>query len=114
MKIGLAPTMDLMARLPGLPTGLSVEVAHCATRIACSISSRLGALNTCIPRSLVFGTLISDRPGVALHIGFRTPNPQSIHAVDGHAWVSLNGNNVLDERTDEDLVESTRIEIHRG
>lgn len=41
------------------------------------------------------GTLLADRPGVTLCIGFRT-NLDGDGLADGHAWVSYAGNNVSD------------------
>lgn len=60
-----------------------------ATRVAWRTSRLLGlfgGLDSCLVRSLVLGTLLSDRPGVFIHLGFRPGEADT----EGHAWVSIN------------------------
>jgi len=74
-----------------LPERADVEEAKRATLLACRLLGRLGMLNSCLTRSLVLGSLISDRPGVVINFGFR-PNDT---VTEGHAWISC-GQQVLE------------------
>ncbi len=82
--------------LPLLPSRIPVKVARQAAYRACRLVSRLypAFQNTCITRSLVFATLISDREQVVIHIGFRSGNDRGHRTAEGHAWVTLDGNSV--------------------
>lgn len=71
----------------------SVDRLTRATVRATSRWSRwFGGLDTCLIRSLVLGALLGDRTGVALNIGFK-PGEEKL-AVDGHAWVTIEGSPV--------------------
>jgi len=84
----VARRMTALARLPGNVSG---EAAVLAARRAASWWSRLaGGLDSCLVRCLVVGTLLSDRPGIVLHLGFRAATGAgSPH--DGHAWLTREG-----------------------
>ena len=74
-------------------------------------------LDSCLVRSLVVGTILSDQPGVTLHIGFRPgQGDDALH--EGHAWVTFNGNPVIAQdtpsRCDGDYVSVMTIPIVRG
>jgi hypothetical protein len=73
-----------------------------AAQRACSRWARwFGGIDTCLTRSLVAGALLAKRHEVVLHVGFR-PTQQGAEAVDGHAWLVVDGVAVeltgLDER----------------
>jgi len=80
---------DQMCRSRWLVSGIAPDQAHRAARLACRcVWLVLGGLNTCLTRSLVAGALLSDRPDVMLHIGFR-PSTDPTKQLDGHAWLSI-------------------------
>ena len=64
-------------------------VARAAARATARWSRWFGGLDTCLTRSLVLGSMLKDREGVALVIGFRSDDNHD--AVAGHAWVAVNG-----------------------
>ena len=62
-----------------------------AAQRACGRWARwFGGLDTCLTRSLVAGALLAGDHEVVLHVGFR-PTEQGAAAVDGHAWVVVDG-----------------------
>jgi hypothetical protein len=87
-----APLPDVVDRLlagKDLPRGADPET----TWIAAARGSRLraswrGGLDTCLVRALVAGTLLADRGGVVLHVGF-CPDPCGTPRALGHAWLSV-------------------------
>jgi hypothetical protein len=91
------PVYTVLQRLTSrrlLPKRLTVEQARCGADRACRFVKRYRPLDdSCLVRALVLGTLLSDRRGVELHIGFRPPMDGQKFAA-GHAWVSVNGINV--------------------
>jgi hypothetical protein len=95
-----------LSRWPGLLKQVDVGRAQCAAARACRILSRwTGTLDTCLTRSLVAGTLLADRTGVELHIGFKAPEGEDA-VFDGHAWITVEGkcaNEGCDSETQEDL-----------
>lgn len=68
-----------------LPTDITPSTAIRVTARTCRLVGLLGMLNSCLIRSLVLGSLVSDRPGVKIHFGFRRRSADT----EGHAWVSL-------------------------
>jgi hypothetical protein len=71
-----------------------------AAQRACSRYARwFGGLDTCLTRSLVAGALLAGSHEVVLHVGFR-PSAVGAEAVDGHAWLVVDG----------EVVESTGLE----
>ena len=62
-----------------------------AAQRACGRWARwFGGLDTCLTRSLVAGALLAADHEVVLHVGFR-PTEQGAAAVDGHAWLVVDG-----------------------
>lgn len=77
--------------LGSLPRGVDPDAAWVAAARGSRYRSRWrGGLDTCLVRALVAGTMVADRDGVVLHVGFR-PDPCGVARVDGHAWVSVDG-----------------------
>jgi hypothetical protein len=75
-----------------------------AAQRACGRWARwFGGLDTCLTRSLVAGALLAGRREVVLHVGFR-PSEAGAAAVDGHAWL----------RVDGEVVESTGLDHDHG
>ena len=73
-----------------LPRGLTPAEAEWLTLKACSVASRLPRVFTsCIVRSLVAATLLSDSEGVEMHIGFRDSAERNPGDSLGHAWVTM-------------------------
>ena len=111
------PLPKVIARLETLrwlPCGADAEAARRATLRACRRLARwTGALDTCLIRALVLGALLADREGVVLHLGFR-PGNAGAGSADGHAWLTLNGEPILDPETGgAAYVESLRLPIRR-
>ena len=62
-----------------------------AAQRACNRWGRwFGGINTCLTRSLVAGALLAGGHEVVLHVGFR-PTDRGPEAVDGHAWLVVDG-----------------------
>lgn len=72
-------------------------LAYRATRLTGLIP---GFANTCLVRSLVAATLLSDLDDVFLQVGFRV-NHAGLQGADGHAWVTCAGRNVTDDQSAE-------------
>jgi len=71
-----------------------VEDAVRAAQRACNRWARwFGGIDTCLTRSLVAGGLLAGSRDVVLHVGFR-PSDQGVEAVDGHAWLVVDGERV--------------------
>lgn len=70
-----------------LPQGSDSSTAARAASRASRLLGLFGQLDSCLIRSLVLGSLLSDRPGVLIHFGFRAGDRDT----EGHAWISLNG-----------------------
>jgi len=67
-----------------------VEALQAAQR-ACNRWARwFGGLDSCLTRSLVAGALLAESHEVVLHVGFR-PSDQGAKAIDGHAWLVVDG-----------------------
>ena len=68
------------------PSGARLATARAARRLGWIP----GLLTTCLPRSLVTGTLLSDRDDVELVIGIRRGD-ETRSPIDGHAWIVVAG-----------------------
>ena len=106
-----------LCRSMGLPVGVTPELAERVTVRAARYLGRLPKMqDTCLVRSLVVGCLLSDQPGVLLHLGFRPGQGDALH--EGHAWVTVDGNPVISQdvprRNDGNYVSVTTIPIIRG
>lgn len=76
---------------------LDMDRAICgARRAALRGEIWFGWLNSCLSKSIALLGLLGGQDGLRLHIGFRAGNNgQGLH--EGHAWVSLNGELLLDD-----------------
>jgi hypothetical protein len=95
-----------------------LDQAVSASRRACGRYARwFGGLDTCLTRSLVAGALLSASREVVLHIGFR-PTEVGADAVDGHAWLVVDGETVeltgLDHRHEEPYSSSLQLPMGRS
>ena len=95
---------------------LTLDHARCLSVYACKVMKVFGLLGSCIVESLVASTLMRDRKGICLHIGFRPNREGEETRVQGHAWVSCAGRNITDPTSDKlddepGFTESTRITI---
>ena len=95
------------------PQNMPVQRAYCFTKYACKIVQRMGLLGSCVIESIVLSTLICDQRNVSIHIGFRSIEKGHTKPVDGHAWVSYQGQNISDPpvSSKQDFTESTCIKI---
>jgi hypothetical protein len=87
-----------------------------ATHRAGRVVAAFRGLDTCLTRSLVLATLLSDRDGVRLHVGFRA-GPDDASMPEGHAWITLDGVNVSDlspNSADQPFTETRVITVSRG
>jgi hypothetical protein len=93
---GLPEIVTLMTRSARLPSGIPPSEALDTARATCALLGRIGLTqNTCLTRSLVAGTLLSDREGVVLHVSY--PVVQNGHVTEpGHAWLTM-GARMLDQ-----------------
>ena len=67
-----------------------VEALRAAQRVCSRWARWFGGLDSCLTRSLVAGALLAGSHEVVLHVGFR-PTDQGAEAVDGHAWLVVDG-----------------------
>ncbi len=82
--------------------------ARVAAGRACSLFCRLfGGLDSCLTRSLVAGAMLSAAHEVLLHVGFR-PGSREV-PLDGHAWLTVDGERLDLERPDEDVRPYTEV-----
>jgi hypothetical protein len=104
----------------GKVSGAGVGVPHDAVRAsqrACGRYVRwFGGLDTCLTRALVAGALLSGTREVVLHVGFR-PTQVGAAAVDGHAWLVVDGEVVeltgLDHRHEEPYSSTLQLPMRR-
>jgi len=89
----IARLLETLTARAGLPVGQAPARCRCAAARASRLLGGLGRLDSCIVRSLVVAVLLSDRPGVRLHVGFGShePGDGGQAEVVGHAWVTLDG-----------------------
>jgi hypothetical protein len=79
------------ASLLALPRAVQPDAAHHATVRACIRGARwLQLRDTCLVRSIVLGSLLSDNEGVQLHVGFASQGSNR-RPLEGHAWVTVGG-----------------------
>lgn len=93
----LPQTLDAMCRLRGLPSSIGAGEGHRAVERAASRLRRFGLTDTCLIRSLALATLLADGDDVQLHLGF-LPASSSEALLSGHAWVTLGGRALPDDR----------------
>jgi len=93
----LPQTLDSMCRLGGLPSSVDEGEGHRSVERAASRLGRFGLTDTCLIRSLALAALLADGDDVQLHLGFR-PSGSSEALLSGHAWVSLGGRTLPDDR----------------
>jgi hypothetical protein len=90
------PLPSLVAEMsrhqPRLGRHSADRLGRATVRATARWSRWFGGFDTCLVRSLVLGTLLADRTGVALNIGFKPGEDQL--SVDGHAWVTVDGSPV--------------------
>jgi hypothetical protein len=80
---------EMARRGPRSPEIAADRLAWAAGRATARWARWFGGLDTCLTRSLVTGSLLSGHGEVVLHLGFRPGEADD--AVDGHAWITLNG-----------------------
>ena len=110
-EASIPTVVQRLAALPGLPLRVRpAEAARAAGRACLAVQRMAGGLNSCLTRSLVAAALLSDQEGVVLHLGFRPGGGEA----NGHAWVSMRGENVTDpEDGGAALTESLRLAVRR-
>jgi hypothetical protein len=91
------------ARAIGPGVGDPAAAVRAAQRACARWARWFGGLDSCLTRSLVAGALLAGRHEVVLHVGFR-PSQAGAAAVDGHAWL----------RVDGELVELTGLDHDHG
>ena len=85
------PLPEVVAALGTRGSGLAVEDAVRAAQRACNRWGRwFDGLDTCLTRSLTAGALLAGDHEVVLQVGFR-PTDVGAEAVDGHAWLLVDG-----------------------
>ena len=90
-SVKVEPIPKVIERLGVRGRGIAVDDAIRAAQRACGRWARwFGGLDTCLTRSLVAGALLAGSHEVVLHVGFR-PTDQGAEAVDGHAWLVVDG-----------------------
>ena len=108
------PAVVAAVRARAIGSGVSdPKAAVRAAQRACGRWARwFGGLDSCLTRSLVAGALLAGRHEVVLHVGFR-PTQQGADAVDGHAWLVVDGTAVeltgLDARPGEPYSSSLQL-----
>ena len=103
---------QMVARLHAkrfLPRKVSPAEAEVATlRAGARMARWFSVYDTCLVRSLVLGALLSDQQGVRLHIGFRR-GIDPVGPVEGHAWISLQGEGMLDSGVEDGGYKETLV-----
>ncbi len=113
--VPLPVTIARLCASRGLPRRVGAAEGRRATRRACSrLARHLGALDSCLIRSLVLGSLLADQEKVRLHIGLRK-KADSGDPLAGHAWVTLAGLPVLPETdSGEPFLEIHTVALERS
>ena len=89
-RLPVPEVVEEISRLSGGGQGHRIQRLEAATARAIGRWRRwLGGVDTCLTRSLVLGGLLVGRGEVALNLGFRPGEEES--ALDGHAWVTIDG-----------------------
>ena len=108
-RIKNEPLDQLLTRLCNtrwLPTDVELNKAVDATILSGKIVAKLGRLNSCVTRSLVLATILSDRSNISIQIGFRSPH---MHGVEGHAWVLVDNKPIEFSRGETRFIQSHQI-----
>lgn len=94
----LNTVVDTLSRRRWQPSGLEPQIARCAALRASRYLARFRRKDdTCLVRALVLSSLLSDQPGVLLHIGFRSASDGG-SLIAGHAWVTVGDVDVSGDR----------------
>ena len=89
--VKVEPLPKVVERMGARGRGIAVDDALRASQRACNRWARwFGGIDTCLTRSLVAGALLAGSHEVVLHVGFR-PTDRGAGAVDGHAWLMVDG-----------------------
>jgi hypothetical protein len=100
-----------------LPSGLdAVDAEKAVLRMLRLLNLLRLVPDTCLVRTMAAGILLSDSPGVVMHMGFRPPSvPGEQHM--GHAWLTLGGEIVIQKdtpyRSDGDYEEAATFALSR-
>jgi len=116
--VKVEPLPKVVARMGAQGRGIAVDDAMRAAQRACGRWARwFGGLDTCLTRSLVAGALLAGSHEVVLQVGFR-PTDQGADAVDGHAWLVVDGEVVeltgLDHEHGEPYSTTLELKMGRG
>jgi len=110
------PIPKVIERLGVRGSGVSAGDAMRAAQRACNRWTRwFGGLDTCLTRSLVAGAMLASDHEVVLHVGFRATD-QGAEAVDGHAWLMVDGEPVELTGLDHEMGDpyETTLELKMG
>ncbi len=89
--VKVEPLPKVVEKMGARGRGIATDDAMRAAQRACNRWGRwFGGINTCLTRSLVAGALLAGSREVVLHVGFR-PTDRGADAVDGHAWLVVDG-----------------------
>lgn len=89
-RLPVPAVVEALSRLRGVPRRVDPQAALRATLRATSRGERwFGWRGTCLVRALVLSALVAGRGKVELLIGVRRGEGEA--AVDGHAWVRVDG-----------------------
>jgi len=114
--VKVEPLPRVVARMGTGGRGIAKDEAMRAAQRACGRWARwFGGIDTCLTRSLVAGALLAGGHEVVLHVGFR-PTDRGADAVDGHAWLVVDGEVVEMTGLDHEHGEpySTTLELKMG
>jgi len=112
----LPVVVEKIGRLAGRGSVKAPNDAMRAAQRACNRWAQwFGGLDTCLTRSLVAGALLAPSHEVVLHVGFR-PTDRGADAVDGHAWLVVDGEVVEPTGLDHEHEEpyTTTLELKMG
>ena len=89
--VKVMPLPEVIEKIGVRGTGIAPGDAQRASQRACGRYARwFGGLDSCLTRSLVAGALLAGSHDVVLQVGFR-PTDVGAEAVDGHAWLVVDG-----------------------
>jgi len=115
--VKVEPLPKVVERMSARGHGIAVDAAMRAAQRACNRWARwFGGLDTCLTRSLVAGALLAGDHEVVMHVGFR-PTEEGAAAVDGHAWLVVDGEELeltgLDHEHGEPYATTLRLPMGR-